>query len=325
MRFRRFAALVVALTALTATSVQAEIRLTSDVFAQEVAAAAQQTALGVVQPLPETVLSSPQGAYTASTSLPKFCSPRYRVGLIANPQPCTLGDTTSSTSIVLVGSSHAGMWSRALSKVALDNHFALKTFIYTSCVPIITTTPLPPLTPVDPKVTATTCATWNSRVGKAIDALRPAAVFIGSGTEFDISGETQTQWTTGLAAFIDAIHVSRKYIIGSSPRVTTAGEVAQCLVTHRTAITLCATRVNLRRALDPTTALLRADRTVARATGAELLDVTPLLCTPVAAGSTSLRCPAVIDGRLVYVNGSHLSVGFTSHVQSVFQPVVAKL
>jgi hypothetical protein len=135
----------------------------------------------------------------------------------------------------------------------------------------------------------------------------------------------QVRWTDGFAAFVDSIHVGRKYIIGSSPRVTTSGEMARCLTQHRTAPNYCAVRVNLRRLLDPTTALLRADRTVARTTGSELLDVTPLLCTPVPTGSATLICPGIIDGRLVYVNGSHLTVGFTSHVQSVFQPVMAKL
>lgn len=324
MKFKVFVAALVFLS-MSTTMAGAEIRLTSESLAQEVADAAQQKVVGAVLPPLETVLSSPPGTYTASNSLPKSCSARYNVALIASPKPCTLGDATSATTVVLVGSSHAGMWSRALGKVALDNHIALKTFIYTSCVPLILPTPVQAFQPDDPKISPTTCATWNVRVGKAIDALRPAAVIIGSGTEFDISGEAYSQWVAGLTAFVDSIHASRKYILGSSPRVTTPGEVARCLLNNQTNPTNCATRVDLRRLLDPTTALLRADRVVAKTTGAELLDVTPLLCAPKSTGSTTLICPGVIDGRLVYVNGSHLTLGFTNHVQSVFQSVMAKV
>lgn len=314
----------IAMTSLPTTA-YAEIRLSNENFTQEVVAAAQQSSVRSVQPPLELVMTSPPGAFTASTGLPKSCSPRYRVALVAHPQPCTLGDTASSTNVVLVGSSHAGMWSRALSKVALDNHIALKTFVYTSCVPLISTTPILDFAPLDPKVTATTCSTWNARVGKAIDALQPVAVFIGGGTEFDISGEKQAQWVKGLTTFVESIHVPQKFIIGSSPRMNTSGEIARCLLMNRNTATNCSLRVNLRRSLDPTTALLRADRTVARATGAELLDVTPLLCTPIPVGGVTLICPAVIDGRLVYVNGSHLTTGITSHFQTVFQPVIGKL
>jgi hypothetical protein len=264
-------------------------------YSREVALAASVSAVGKVQPPLQKVLAEPPGTFTSSTMIPKYCNARMRPQLIANPVPCNFGVSSSPTTIVLVGSSHAGMWLRAAIDVANRERIALKAFIYTSCVPIIAAAGQNAFRPADPRVTATTCATWNAKVGDVISSLHPDAVFVGSGTEIPTVGRAHAQWVRGMSAF--------------------------CLLNHATNIEPCITSVNLLNPHDLTTSMLNADKEVSSATGAELIDVTNMLCTSPTRVTRVMRCPPVIDGRLVYVNGSHLTVSFTTHVDSVLQPL----
>lgn len=253
--------------------------------------------------------------------LPKRCNARFHPQFIANPVPCTFGDATSSTVVVLVGSSHAGMWLKAAIDIATREHIALKAFIYTSCVPIIAAVGQTAFNPTDPRVTPTTCATWNSNVGESINALNPTAVFVGSGTEIPTIGRAHNQWVKGMTAFLATIKTDRKFIIGATPHITTAGDAAQCLLNHSTNVEPCVTSVNLANSRDLTTSMLTADREVATASGATLIDVIGMLCTSPTRSTRTMRCPPVIDGRLVYVNGSHLTVNFTTHIENFLQPI----
>lgn len=290
-------------------------------FSREVALAASVSAVGKVQPPLQKVLAEPPGTFTSSTMIPKYCNARMRPQLIANPVPCNFGVSSSPTTIVLVGSSHAGMWLRAAIDVANRERIALKAFIYTSCVPIIAAAGQNAFRPADPRVTATTCATWNAKVGDVISSLHPDAVFVGSGTEIPTVGRAHAQWVRGMSAFLATIKVDKKYLIGATPHITTVEDAAQCLLNHSTNIEPCVTSVNLLNPHDLTTSMLNADKEVSSATGAELIDVTNMLCTSPTRVTRVMRCPPVIDGRLVYVNGSHLTVSFTTHVESFLQPL----
>ena len=290
-------------------------------FIREVALAATATTISSVQPPLQRVLSDPPGAHTSSTMLPKYCNARFHPQFIAKPVPCSFGDSTSSTVIVLVGSSHAGMWLRAAIDVARSEHVSLKAFIYTSCVPIIAASNQNSFNPTDPRVTPTTCATWNANVGAAITALKPTAVFIGSGTEISTVGKAHAQWVRGMTSFLATIHVDQKFIIGATPHISPAVDAAQCLMNHPTRIEPCVTVVSLSNPQDLTTSMLNADKEVAAASDATLIDVTSLLCTSPTRATKTMRCPPVIDGRLVYVNGSHLTINFTTHIEGFLQPI----
>jgi len=294
-------------------------------FIREVALAAAATTVSRVQPPLQRVLADPPGAHTSSTMLPKYCNARFHPQLIANPAPCSFGDSTSSTVIVLVGSSHAGMWLRAAIDVANREHISLKAFIYTSCVPIIAPTGKNSFSPTDPHVTPTNCATWNANVGAAITAIKPTAVFVGSGTEISTVGKAHAQWVRGVSSFLATIHVNRKFIIGATPHITSTEDAAQCLISNTANIEPCVTVVSLSNPRDLTTSMLDADEEVAAESNATLIDVTSLMCTTPTRATRTMRCPPVIGGRLVYVNGSHLTINFTTHIESFLQPIFADI
>jgi len=298
---------------------------TSSTLSREVALAALASTVSHVQPSLQKVMLDPPGAHTSSTMLPKYCNPRYHPQIISKPIPCTFGDKTSSKVIVLVGSSHAGMWLRAAIDVAVRERVALKAFIYTSCVPIIASPGQNAFRPTDPRVTATTCATWNSTVGSAITALKPAAVFVGSGTEIPTTDRAHAQWVRGMTAFLATIHVNQKFIIGATPHITTPVDAAQCLLSHATNIEPCVTTVALSNPRDLTTSMLNADEEISAASGATLVDVVDMLCTSPTRATRVMRCPPVIDGRLVYVNGSHLTTTFTTHIEGFLQPIFEEI
>ena len=323
MAFRAMAVLfsltVIGLTSAPPASNAAATSPTS--FSGEVALAAAAKTLGQVQPPLQRVMADPPGAHTSSTMLPKYCNPRYHPEIISKPIPCTFGDKSSSTVVVLVGSSHAGMWLRAAIDVAVREHVALKAFIYTSCVPIIALPGQNAFNPTDPRVTPTACAKWNSSVGAAITALQPSAVFVGSGTELLTTDRAHAQWVRGMTSFLATIQAGRKYMIGATPHITTRVDAAQCLLSHATNIEPCVTTVALSNPRDWTTSMLNADAEISAASGATLVDVISMLCTSPTRETRIMRCPPVIDGRLVYVNGSHLTINFTTHIESFLQPI----
>ncbi len=83
-------------------------------------------------------------------------------------QPCTFGDTSSSTTVVLFGDSHAAMWFPAVDQAAQQFGWKLITWTKATCPPF----PLPIFSPVLGR-TFTECDEWRADVLDQIAAIHP--------------------------------------------------------------------------------------------------------------------------------------------------------
>jgi peptidoglycan/LPS O-acetylase OafA/YrhL len=102
---------------------------------------------------------------------------------VASKVPCVYGDTTSATTVVLFGDSHAEHWFPALLRIATDRHWKLVNLSKDAC-------PVPQVTVYSTffKRAYDECVEWRKRAFQRIRDLRPELVVLasrGDGTQSD--------------------------------------------------------------------------------------------------------------------------------------------
>jgi peptidoglycan/LPS O-acetylase OafA/YrhL len=114
---------------------------------------------------------------------------------------CVFGDSTSSTTLVLFGDSHAAQWFPALEQVANDRHWRLVSMVRASC-PVAT---VPVYDPRGGEEQAE-CAVWRRLALRRIMELRPALVVMANsvgyikrpGESDGLSQLSYRQWGDGI-------------------------------------------------------------------------------------------------------------------------------
>lgn len=299
-------------TPVTSTSLQSQIR-----------AGVSTKSPGTVLPSPKSVLKGPAWSFVGNTLVTNSCNPRQTPSLISQPKPCSFGNPRAKKTVVLVGASHAGMWMPAFKSMASTDFYQFKAFIYAGCPPLLVDFSSPPFDRDSKYVTATQCATWNANVATAVNALHPDAVIFAGGSQSMTSDPgVLNQWVVGMSAFINSFTVSKKIIIGSTPVLNITTEMAKCVSQNPSNVATCNTTYNSTSNTDVTKLLLDRDVQVAAATGASLVPVISLVCTPTTSATPIGTCPAVINHNLVYVDDNHLTAVFVTYVTPVFRALI---
>lgn len=278
---------------------------------------------GAVLPSVKSVLKGPAWTFVGNTLVTKGCNPRQTPSLITQPKPCNFGNPRAKKTVVLVGASHAGMWMPAFKSMSSTDFYQLKAFIYPGCPPLLVDFTVPPFDRDSKYVTANQCATWNANVATAINALHPDAVIVSGGSQSMTTGPgVLSQWVNGMSAFLNSFTAPKKIIIGSTPLLNITTEMAKCVNAHASNVAICNTTYNAGSNSDITKLLLDRDAQVAAATGATLVPVISLVCTPTSNSSPIATCPAVINHNLVYVDDNHLSAVFVTYITPVFRSLI---
>lgn len=301
--------------------------LTATTLASQISGASRSNAVGLIQPTIKEVLSKAPWRFVGLGQLPLDCNPRVSPAIVANPIPCTFGPSSATRTIVVVGASHAGMWLSAFIAMANLDGFRLRTFIYAGCPPVSMDFTSGLIRFDGQVVSAQSCQEWNANVATQVNALNPDVIIFGGGTEAASSvPSTFNQYTAGMTNFVNRFVAPTKIILGSTVYRTSTQEAARCLNTHISMVTACNTLYNGSNAKDPTTILLRRDQLVATATGAKLVPLISLTCTPSTKVKPTAVCPPVVNHRLVYTDGSHLSDSYVTYIAPVFRSLLnAKL
>jgi peptidoglycan/LPS O-acetylase OafA/YrhL len=219
-------------------------------------------------------------------------------------RPCVYGDTTSSTSVVLFGDSHAAMWFPAFDQVALDRHWQLIVQSKANCPPVdvpATQQPYP------------ACSPWRNAVINRIQAIHPALVVLAIAPNYDLpSGITQDdpQWLQGLSKVIASLRANGAQVMVMGPVPSPAGSVPDCLSAHLDNVTEC--NVPAGDTHDPQLVGydvrgLAAERVAVERAGATFVDVEPWFCT-------ATTCPVVVDNLLVFQDETHISVQYATYL-----------
>ncbi len=223
---------------------------------------------------------------------------------------CESGDTSSSTTVALVGDSHAAMWKPALEPVAREQHWRLSTMAKVTC-------PLQDLPIRSPYLGRdyTECVKWREEVMQRLAAERPRLVLLGMsrryGSDFGFAAYSQT-WLdslTTLVADIRAATGARVLVLGPVPDphsvvpVCVSGELGDanaCAPTRAEAINADG---------------IAAEATATRRGGGQYAELADLFC------ATEI-CPVIIDNDLVFRDDNHVTTTYARRLEPVFATLV---
>ena len=219
---------------------------------------------------------------------------------------CVSGDPAGSTTVALVGDSHAAMWQPALAPIAQQRHWRLVTMAKVTC-------PLPEMPIMSPYLgrSYTECGQWRAQVLKRLANERPKLVVLDMsrryGANFGLTSYDR-DWVNSLASLITevrAITAARVLVLGPVPDPHT--DVPVCLSGHLDDAVECAS--------PRSTALnangIAAEAQATSAAGGQYADLSELFCS-------TTRCPAIVGNDLVFRDDNHVTVTYAQRLAPVF-------
>lgn len=219
---------------------------------------------------------------------------------------CVFGDPASSTRVVLLGDSHAGMWLPALAEIADRRHWQLTFYGKPGC-------PAPDLTFFNQQLgrSFTECDEFRAFAAEKIRAARPDLVLVADSSYAAKAGPgesvTAAEWQDGLTRTLAGLRRSgaRVVVVGDSPVL--AASAPECLAVHARNTVTCFTT----EAMATARLLSGADMAAARASGSGYVSVLPWLCGAV--------CTPVVGNVLVYRNQFDLTATYARMLNGVLE------
>ena len=213
--------------------------------------------------------------------------------------PCLYGSTTSRTTVVLFGDSHAAQWFPALDRAAKARRWRLVSLTKTTCPPV----QLSFWSPVLGRPFRE-CDQWRANMLQRIRAERPAVVVLGAARHYGDVYRFQVYgpgWLSGLADTVRTVRAAGARVVVLGPTPKPRVDVPDCLAEHLRHAIACTTP----RAVAVNAAGLRAERRAVLAAGGAYLDVTPWLCT-------RATCAVMVGNLLAYRDDNHLTTTYTT-------------
>jgi len=220
---------------------------------------------------------------------------------------CATGDTTSATTVALVGDSHAAMWNPAFQQIARQRHWRLEMLSKGAC-PFMD---LPITNHLFSRVVEhfERCEQWRAQIMARLRAEHPrlVAVSVWRGYGAGSSSGWLSGFTSYDAAWIDSLTRLVRQLRGIGARVLVLGPVPApgsvvpvCLSGHLDDARACSpsrlTAVN--------EAGIAAESAATQAGDGQYADVTELFCT-------ADRCPVIVGNTLVYFDWVHLTLEYS--------------
>ncbi len=229
----------------------------------------------------------------------------YRYGCLRSEfqvgQPeCATGDTASTTTVALVGDSHAAMWAPAFQQVATQRRWRLETLGKAACPPMN----LPDRNTLRRLVEH--CEQWRDQTIARLRAEHPRLVVVsmwrgygpGYGSIPDF-GSYDPAWIDSLARLVQQLRGTGAKVLVLGPIPAPQSVVPICLSGHLDDATACSpprsTAVN--------ESGIAAESAATKAGGGQYADLTELFCT-------ADRCPVIVGNTLVYLDWTHLTVEY---------------
>ncbi|GII92197.1 acyltransferase family protein [Sinosporangium siamense] len=216
--------------------------------------------------------------------------------------PCLFGNTASKDRIVLIGDSHAGQWFSAAERIASRRGWALEVLTKPGC-------PLAAIKVVDPRLGREyrECDSWREYAFKRLaDGPAPRLIVMASLNSYAPNARTlKVGWEKSLAK-LRAIGPPLVYV--------------RTLPVPGLDVPLCLSGKSPDECAFPRKEALRPDVlaeeiAARRWPGMSTVDVTPLLCP-----GDGERCPAVLDGVVLYRDDAHI----TDHLAERLAPRVER-
>ena len=229
---------------------------------------------------------------------------------VAQPE-CAAGDTASTTTVALVGDSHAAMWTPAFQQVAAQRGWRLEMLSKANC----------PLMDLPSRNTLSRlvyhCEQWRGQIIARLRAEHPRLVVVSTWRVYGPGWGFMPGFTPYDPAWIDSLTRLVQQLRGIGAKVLVLGPIPDpqsmvpiCLSGHLDDATACSpprsTAVN--------ESGITAESAATKAGGGQYADVTELFCA-------AERCPVIVGNTLVYVDWSHV----TPEYSRLLAPVIGAL
>ncbi len=242
---------------------------------------------------------------TAATDLPVMYDAGCNAGFdeLRPPKLCAYGDTNSSTTVVLLGDSHAAQWFPALDQVAKERRWKLVPVTKSACSVASTFIYLPAI-----KRPYRECVSWRKAALDAVRQLRPAMVVMssngGGGLPIGATGDADEVWVAAWLESIRAVTMPATRLVLLLDTPWPQNDVQTCLSSHASDVSDCARPTSRAVSMPRRREMLAA---AARSAGVDIVDPLPWFCT-------EDTCPAVVGNTLVYRDASHITTTYASAV-----------
>ena len=207
---------------------------------------------------------------------------------ITTPFPCVYNAAATTKRMVLIGDSHAEMWSSSIAAVAKANGYSLLFLAKIPCpLPMVALWNALNSTP------NTQCTAFKKWAISKIQQFNPSIVIATTEDFITYTGNaellSQKAFSAGLATTLKdfAAPGRRVILLGDIPYLSNPGPI--CLAAHEGNVQSCSTPTGV--AVDKKKQ--QAERSAATAAGASFIDVIPWFCT-------TKTCPAVVNNLDVY-------------------------
>jgi peptidoglycan/LPS O-acetylase OafA/YrhL len=258
-----------------------------------------------VQAVPSN-LYPPLAQASADIALP-FADGCNRGFTAASQPPCVFGDPTGTSTVALVGDSHAAAWYPAVEPLAQQRHWRLDVLAKSTCPFLLD---LPIRSPYLGRE-FTECEQWRTTVLGRLQADRPSLVLLAMsrryGADFAFTAY-DASWQAAVTRTVSTLHALGATVLVLGPVPDPGSWAPACLSDHLDSATACTP--------DRTAAVdaqgVAAEEAATRAGGGRYADLADLFCT-------ADTCPLIVGNTLVYRDDNHVTVRYAS----VLAPVVA--
>ena len=217
----------------------------------------------------------------------------------SEPRDCVYGDPAGTTTVVLFGDSHAGMWLPAIEPIALERHWRLVPFVKPACTLADVT-----VWRIQLQRPLAECTEWREQVLDRIAQIQPDLLIVTSSLNYRIvgaDGEPEKAssdlktWATGMRTTLDRLRAMTERLLLIQETPHHARDPVACLAD--------AERVD--ECIDPRSKMVNEryvalEDELAAESGAQIMRVLDWLCLPSA-------CPPILGKYLVYRDNGHLT------------------
>lgn len=221
-------------------------------------------------------------------------------------KPCVYGDTSSSTSVVLFGDSHAAAWFPALDQIAKAQHWRLVDLTKAGCPPAEVN--------IDFSGRIyTNCTLWRRNAQSQIAAMHPALVILAWARYIEepearplsgVPGGYGSTWDNGVAAIFSFLHQNADHVLFISDGPTLYQWAPDCVAGHLSDVRPCTVRVRHAIHLPSVKA---QELSLAKREQISSLDPTPWFCAPTV-------CPVIVGNILLYRDNAHMTPAWSRFI-----------
>jgi hypothetical protein len=237
------------------------------------------------------------------------------MNLTPSTKPCIYGDTTSSTTVVLFGDSHALAWFPAFDQLAKENHWKLLSLTMSAC----SAADISAYNPATASLMKN-CPIWRVDSMKRIIAAKPYMVLVAStrGFQTEVNGVVlkgvarNTAFEAGMGRTISQLKSGGAKVLMMSDTPALAQDPVVCLSAHPSSTLACATPIDKAISND----WITLEEKIASENSIPLIKPQPWICP-------TSPCPVVIGNILTYFDVGHMTATFSQALAGQLKVAIA--